>query len=169
MEFNFVYTKDDWIKFYAFLQKDLCKPSEVWYVSAAKNIALWFAIALIFFLFFQKIDEFSWSSAGIVSFFFALIAAEITFTALRYKKRSAPSESGIFIGSHAFKFDESGILTSGKGYSAGHDWSAIQRVVRTDGAIYLFLDTAYGFILPLSQINNVEELYEFINEKVSVR
>lgn len=169
MEQVFNYTVDDWKKFQSFLEKDLCKSeSTKWYKEAAYNIILWCVIAIFFFILFRNFNEFSWLTAGIVAFFFVSIFVYVILTAAKFKKRCAPSPEGIFIGEHSYAFDDDGIHTKGRGYSATHNWSIVQRAVKTDEAIYLFLDSAYAYIVPLSQISEPEKFCAYLSSKLNV-
>ena len=168
MEQIFKYQKEDWQIFQSYLEKDLCKSTKMWYESSWFNMVLWFIIALVFFTFFQVTSEFSWPTAGIVSFFFVFIFGQLVLNGLKFKKLCSPSKEGTFIGEHRFKFDEEGIHSEGDGYRAIHNWSVVKRVVKTDKAMYLFLDSALAYIFPLSQLEDPEKFYEYIGLKANV-
>ena len=168
MENIFKYEKEDWVKFQSFLEKDLCNSTKLWYEKLWFNFILWFVIAVVFFTFFQSSQEFSWATAGIVSFFFIFIFAQIILNGIKFKGLCAPSENGSFIGEHRFKFDDEAIHTEGNGYKASHDWRVVKRINKTDEAIYLFLDNAYAYIFPLSQIADVDSFYSYINSRINV-
>ncbi|UHQ53848.1 MULTISPECIES: YcxB family protein [Microbulbifer] len=167
MEQVFRYQREDWEKFQSFLEKDLCRSTKMWHERPWFNVTLWFIIALVFLTFFQDGSEFSWPTAGIVGFFFILIFTQVILAGLKLKKLCAPSEEGMFIGEHRFKFDEEGIHSQGKGYSATHNWSVVKRAVKTDGAIYLFLDNAYAYIFPLSQLEDPGKFYDYVDSKIN--
>ncbi|WP_075186168.1 YcxB family protein [Teredinibacter haidensis] len=168
MEQTFRYEKEDWKKFQSYLEKDLCKSKKMWYETLWFNFVSWFGIAIVFFSFFQSKSEFSWATAGIVSFFFVFIYAQLILTGIKFKKLCAPSDKGSFIGEHRFKFDESAIHSEGSGYTAKHNWSVIKRVAKTNDAIYLFLDNAYAYIFPVSQIEDPDKFYEYVSAKINV-
>ena len=79
-----------------------------------------------------------------------------------YEKMLEPSESGTFCGDHAFEINETEILSEGKGYSGKHDWQIVKHIEKTDEMVIIFLDSAYGFIFPLSQLEGPEAFYQFI-------
>jgi hypothetical protein len=166
MEVLLKYTKDDWKIFQSFLQKDLCKSTTMWYERAWVNVILWFTIAVVFLTFFQSTSEFSWPTASIVVFFFIFLFTQVILSGIKLKKLSAPSNEGIFIGEHCFKFDEKGVHSRGKGYSASHSWSVVKRAVKTDVAIYLFLDNAY--IFPSSQLEDPDKFYEYVGSQIEL-
>ncbi|RBP48813.1 YcxB family protein [Arenicella xantha] len=168
MEKTFKYEKEDWQKFQSYLETDLCRSKKMWHESVWFNLISWFVIAIVFFTFFQSKSEFSWATAGIVSFFFVSIYAQLVLTGIKFKKLCAPSEKGSFIGEHRFRFNESSIQSEGLGYTATHDWSVVKRVAKTNDAIYLFLDNAVAYIFPLSQIEDSGQFYEYINTKINV-
>lgn len=167
MELILRYEKDDWKNFQSFLEKDLLKSTKMWYDRAWFNVALWFVIAFAFFTISENVSEFDWITAGIVSFSFIFIYAQLLLTGLKFKKLCAPSENGSFLGEHRFRFDENAIHSEGKGYKANHNWSVVKRIARTNDAIYIFLDSAYAYIFPLSKIEDPEQLYDYASSKIN--
>lgn len=168
MEKIFNYKKEDWHIFHSYLEKDLCKNNKMWYEGFWFNMGLWFIVAFVFFTFSLVASEFSWPTAGLVAFFFVFIFSQLVLNGIKLKKLCSPSEEGTFIGQHRFKFDEEGIHSEGDGYHAFHNWSVVKRVVKTDKAIYLFLDNALAYIFPLPQLEDYENFYEYIEAKVNV-
>ena len=140
----------------------------MWHENLWFNLFAWLVIATVFLLFFQSESEFSWATAGIVSFFFIFIYAHLALKGIQFKNLCAPSNDGSFIGEHRFKFDESGIHSKGAGYAATHNWSVVKKVVKTSDAIYLFLDNANAYIFPVAQLEDLDKFYEYVSAKISV-
>lgn len=141
----------------------------MWYESIWFNFSSWIVFAIIFLTLFQDINEISWSTAGFISIFFIFIFTQFILTGLKFKNQCAPSERGIFIGEHRFKFDENSIHSEGIGYNATHDWSIVKRLEKTSEYIYLFLDNAHTFIFPLCQIEESAKFYDFISSKINIK
>ena len=53
----------------------------------------------------------------------------------------------------------------GKGYKDYHDWNVVKSVECNDGIIILFLDTAYGFLFPESQLENPTDFLNLVNQR----
>ena len=159
------YSKGDWEKFYAYLEKDLCLSTKMWYEALWFKTILWLIVVSVFFVFFQSNREFSWPTASIVAFIFLSIFGQAVLGGIKFKSLCAPREDGTFIGEHRFTFDDESILSEGKGYRATYDWSVVKRIAQTDGAIYLFLDNANAFIFPWSQLENPETFYSYLSSQ----
>jgi len=155
----------DWKNYQAYLEKDISSRKKLWFDSFWFNLISWFVIAIVFFTFIQGTDEFNWSTAGVVAFFFIFIYIQLILSSIKFKKGFEPLQSGSFCGRHAFRFDDDGIYSEGEGYHGTHKWSLVQRIERTNDAIYIFIDSALAFILPVSQLENPDEFYEFILNK----
>jgi len=168
MELNIRYEKDDWIAFQSYLEKEMCKSTKSWHDSMWVNFVIWLVIAFTFFSYFQSGLTFSWSTAGIVSFFFIFIYAQIFLSSIKIKEAFRPLEGGTFLGEHQFTFDNEYIHTKGKGYKASHSWGVITRLKKSDEGIYLFLDSAYAYIFPLSKLENPDQFYQYVTEKINV-
>lgn len=166
MELNINYEKEDWKDFQSFLEKYLCKEAKAWYDSFWFNMAVWFVIAFVFFTFFKSGVEFSWATAGIVSFFFVFIYMKMILVAKKYKKAFEPLSGGVFIGKHDFVFGDDGFSSKGNGYNGFHNWGLIKKIENTEKAIYLFIDSAYAFIFPKSKLNDPDEFHRFVLSKV---
>lgn len=162
MEKTFRYEKEDWKKFQSYMEKYACKSNKMWFESLWFNFFSWLVIGFVFFSFFQSKKVFDWPTAGIVAFFFILVYAQLILSGMKVRRLCAPSEGGLFIGEHRFKFDENCIYSEGSGYTATHNWSVVKRIIKTDEAIYLFLDNAYAYIFPLSQIEDFDCFYTYI-------
>ena len=156
---------EDWYRFQSYLERELPKTKKSWTNSIWFNLVLWAVLAFFFISIFQNTNEIHWPTAALVSGFFILLFILFLFNMAKLKKAYAPSQTGVFIGEHQFVFDEEGIKSNGQGYEGKHSWSLVQRIVRSNGMILIFLDTAYAYVFPESKLENPEQLYNYINEQ----
>jgi hypothetical protein len=158
----------DWKKYQAYIEKNISSKTKMWFDSSWFNTILWFVIAIVFFTFIQGTDKFNWPTAGIVTFFFVFIYIQLLFSGIKFKKGFEPLEGGSFCRRHIFKFDDNGIHSEGDDYQCSQRWSLVQRIERTDEAIYIFIDSAMAYIFPTQQLENPDEFYEFILNKQKI-
>lgn len=153
----------DWQKFQSHIEKELRKSTKSWTDNFFVGVALWAAITLIFLTFFQNLaDSFHWPTACLAAVVFFLILAKLIFDGSKLKKAFAPSENGVFIGEHQFSFNDDGFAVTGKGYETRCDWSTVRNVERVNGMIFMYLDTAYAYLFPESQLEDPDEFYRYI-------
>ncbi|MEW8587059.1 MAG: YcxB family protein [Candidatus Thiodiazotropha sp.] len=156
----------DWYKFQSYLEKEIPRrTAKSWMNGFWFNLVLWGVIAFFFMAIFQNTGDFHWPTAGVASAFFILMFILFIFNLTKFKKAYAPSENGVFVGEHRFVFDEEGIKSQGQGYKAMHSWSLVQRIERSNGMIFIFMDSAYAYVFPESKLKNPEEFYKYINEQ----
>ncbi len=167
MELEIEYELSDWKDFQSFLETAICKESKQWWESMWINLIIWFVVAFVFFAFFQSNVDFSWPTAGIVSFGLLLCFALMLLSGVKAKRACQPSEGGAFLSKHKFVISDDGIITIGSAYEANHKWSMVRRVENTEKAIYLFIDSINALVFPLSKISNPEGLMALINKNVT--
>jgi hypothetical protein len=123
------------------------------------NLVLWMVISFAFMLIFQNLSKFHWPTAGAVAFFFVCVWILAVFNVLKQRKVFAPSDEGVFVGSHRFLFDEEGIHSEGIGYKSFHHWGVVKATKRDAGMIMVFIDTALAFVFPEDRLDDPETLY----------
>jgi hypothetical protein len=164
MEVNITYEKEDWFKFQRYLEKELLRSKRATWDKVFVNLISWALIGAIGMFAFRLIEYFHWPTAGFVCAFAVIIFLLFIRDLNKMKSAFAPSESGSFIGDHKFVFTELGIESTGAGYNAFHAWSAVKQIVRKNGLIMLFLDTAYAYIYPEDKLDNPDALYNYVKE-----
>jgi len=162
MEFTIQLDRDDWKKYQSYLQKEFQKgasalPGSFW----LNALLIGVMVFVIMFLFPQR-EEFHWHTAAVVAVFFILTFALFLLNLVQMNKAFEPSDEGIFIGEHHFRFDEDGIHSRGDHYEGRHDWSSVMKVDRPDGMILVFMDSAYAFLFPEQKLDNPDEVYHCI-------
>jgi len=162
MEITITLDVEDWKKFQSYLEKELPKKVKSWTDNTWFIIILWTTVVFVSMALFQYVGELHWPTAGVVAFFFVLLIAQFVFNLVKFRKAFAPSETGAYVGEHHFRFDEEGIKTRGDGYEAIHRWPLVQRIERADGAIYIFLDTAFAYIFNEAKLGDPESFYNYI-------
>ena len=165
MEISVKLDIQDWKTYQTYLEKNLSARNKPWLDSLWFNLVSWFVISLVFFTFIQGTDEFNWTTAGVVSLFFIFIYVQLILSGVKIKRAFEPLPEGSFCGRHTFHFNDNGIHSEGKGYHGEHSWSLVQRIERTNDAIYIFMDSALAFIFPLCQLEDPEGFYEFVSSK----
>ena len=164
MEENITYEKEDWMKFQGFLERELPRRNKVIKSGFFVNLIAWTLIGIVAMFVFRQIDHFHWPTAGFVSAIAVIIIIQFIRDVNKLKHAFAPSKSGCFIGSHSFVLTESGIESRGSDYSSFHAWSAVREIVRDNGIIMLFLDTAYAYIFPEHKLDDPDVLYNYVKE-----
>ncbi|MEW8030044.1 MAG: hypothetical protein AB2792_18210 [Candidatus Thiodiazotropha sp.] len=164
MEVKITYEKEDWLKFQGYLEKELPRRERAAWDKVFVNLITWAFIGALAMFAFRQFEYFHWPTAGYVSAFAVIIFALFIRDLNRMKYVFAPSESGSFVGSHNFVFTELGIESNGAGYNAFHDWSTVREIVRNNGIIMLFLDTAYAYIFPEHKLDNPDAFYHYVKE-----
>lgn len=164
MEVEITYEKEDWIKFQRFLGKEISKRTKTLWDNPFINFAVWVVIGVVSMSVFHNIGKFHAPTAAYVIAFAVVIFTVFIMRLNKIKNAFAPSEIGCFIGTHTFIINESGIKTNGRGYSGSYSWSAVIDIIRSNGLIMLFLDTASAFIFPESKIEDPEALYKYVKE-----
>jgi hypothetical protein len=164
MEFTIQLDKDDWKKYQTYLQKEFQKGASVLSGSFWLNALLIGAMVVVIMFLLPQGEAFHWHTAGVVAIFFILTFILFLLNLMKMNKAFEPSDKGIFIGEHHFKFDEDGIHSRGKAYEGRHAWSSVMKVERSDGMILIFMDSAYAFLFPEHKLENPEAVYQAIGE-----
>jgi hypothetical protein len=164
MEVNITYEKNDWLQFQSYLEKELVSKGRTSWVKVLSNLIVWTVIGSIGMFAYRQFDEFHWPTAGYVFAFCTVIFILFIRDMNKLKQKFAPTESGIFIGTHKFDFTKQGIKSNGEGYNSFHTWSVVKKIVRENGSIMLFLDTAYAYIFPENKLDNPDDFYDYIKE-----
>jgi len=118
------------------------------------NFILWFSLTSIFVFLFTFIDRFHYSTAIFCIVIFSTILSLFCWNINRFQKTFVPSENWTIVGKHCFTFDEKGIHSEGKGYRSFHEWNTVKSIIWENGMILLFIDTAYAFVFPETQLSD---------------
>jgi len=164
MELTIQLDRNDWKKYQTYLQKEFQKGASVLPGNFWLNILLWMMIAFLLLTFFPRLQDLHWPTAIVVSSFFLLTIILFLANMVRMNKAFEPSDNGIFIGEHHFKFDEEGIHSRGRGYEGRHDWSSVMKLERSEGMILIFMDSSYAFLFPELKLDNPDKVYDQICE-----
>ncbi|WP_444995517.1 YcxB family protein [Aliikangiella sp. IMCC44359] len=167
MELEIEYELSDWIEFQSHLEKTIFREPRRWWDSWWVNMIVWFLVAFVFFGFFQSDSNFSWETAGIVAFVLIFYFALMVLNGVKAKRACQPISGGAFLTKHKFVISDDGIKTKGAAYEANHKWDIVQRVEKTDRAIYLFIDSIHALIFPLSKVSSIESLEALIKKNVT--
>jgi len=101
----------------------------------------------------------------VLLFWFLTFILSLT-TRKRLYKTYEPAQEGPFCGIHNFEFNEEGVKTSCEGHYAFNSWNIFKRVVNSHGLIMIFLDNAKALIIPIDQLENPDELLEYISKRI---
>ncbi len=169
MKFSINLEKNDWLLFQKYLEKELPKSVKIWADHFLFDIALVAILIVSIFLTFDTFEQVHLPTAFATSIIFITYFIFLIISGIKFRIAATPAEDGIFIGLHLFIFDENGITSSGEGYEGFQSWSIVKKIVRTDGMILIFLDTAYAFVFLEDKLDNPDELYntaiQFYNAK----
>ena len=164
MEISITLDQSDWAWFQAHVGKELPKRRKRSVFSKRSFFMFWLVLTFLLLISFDGLSHLHWPSVAVTTLLFLLFFALIFAELADLQKSYAPSEQGIFVGTHHFTFDESRIHSKGRGYEGHHAWSLVKRLERTEEMILLYLDTAYAFIFPVSKLENPDEFYAYVNE-----
>ena len=154
MEIHLTLTSEEWYKFQKFIQRKNQKDLNGVIGGFWANLALFFVLTFIFVVLFNFIDRFHYPTAIFFFVIFSTIIGLFFWNIYRLQRSFVPSENGIFVGEHNFTFDEKGIRSEGKGYRSFHEWRVVKTIMRENGMIMIFLDTANAFIFPETQLSD---------------
>lgn len=164
MEVEITLKKEDWGTFQSFLENEISKSESSKSDSFGGQFVVWAFLGAAFIAVFQSISQFHWPTASAVAAVFAIIFGLYIYNLNKLKRLFAPSESGPFVGTHKFKINEEGIYSEGSGYKGFHSWSVVKRIIRGNGMIVVFIDTAFGYVFPESQLSNPDQFFQYANE-----
>ncbi len=165
MEIHINLTKLDWSKFQTHVEKELPKKYKTWRESIWFNFLVWFFLGIIFMVIFNQFSTFQWQTAVFVAMIFFLIFLVFILNLRKLRKSFEPLDNGVLCGSHVFKFTDNGIESKGKGYNGHHSWDIVKKIERASGMVLIYLDTAYAFIFPESELDDPEEFYSYVTKK----
>ena len=161
MELDLELTQADWLNFNKYVQRKIQKGllGGFW-----PNVVIWFLITILFVFLFQRIDRLHWPSVGFVSIIFVLLIGYFFLNIAKAQKALMPSLQGTFVGDHHFEFNEKGIYSNGRGYNGFHEWSTVKAIEQGNQMVLIFLDTAYAFVFPETQLEDVEKFVIELNQ-----
>ncbi len=173
MEKTFHVTEDDYSRYSDFAASNLEPPMRLFGLKPAyTNVALWFAIVIIFSILFEVIDykwsDFHWPTMTITAL--PLIAIIIFYAKSRQSILHAfhPEKNELVTGKRTIKLDEDGILSSSSVSNTFYKWDLVDEVINNEGNLYIFLADMRAQILPDSCFKSDaerEDLFTFLRNK----
>lgn len=164
MEIEINLGKKDWSNFQSYLEKEIPKSKSRKSDSMWVQLIMWVFLGVAFTAVFQNISRFHWPTAVSVAAIFAIIFGMFVYNLNKLKQLFAPSDSGPFVGAHKFIINEEGIYSEGNGYKGFHSWLVVKRITRKNGMVMVFIDTAYGYVFPESQLHNPDHFLQYLIE-----
>ena len=162
MEIELTLTSEEWFEFQKYVQKKKQKELKGVIGGFWANLILWFSLTLIFVILFNFIDRLHYPTAIFCFVIFASIIGLFFGNIYRLQRAFVPSERGTFVGEHRFTFDEKGIQAVGNGYRSFHEWRTVKSIIRENGMIMLFIDTAHAFLFPENQLRDPDTFFNTI-------
>ncbi|MCJ8270861.1 MAG: YcxB family protein [Psychrosphaera sp.] len=131
------------------------------------NFFIWMVTSITLTIALQTVDAFHWPSAIVVVLIFVIFIS-LHFINLRSIRNTLkPSKDGIFCGEHEFNFDDNGFHAQGEGYHSHYQWLIVKKTERVNGLVLIYLDAFQAIVIPERDLENPDELYQFICQKVS--
>ena len=159
--------EQDWLAFQRHIARSAAKKNNAGNSKFWKELFTWMAIAIIFTITFQVVGALHWPTVVAVSVIFIVLIALYLINLRGIRSAFKPSQEGIFCGEHEFNFHDDGFDVHGKGYHSHMQWCIVKRIERTNGMILMYLDSFQASIIPERDLDNPDELYQFISNKVS--
>ena len=148
--------KEDWFSFVKYLQRKKQRGLKGLFTGFWGNMILWCILTLIFMFLFNRLEKFHYPTAIFMFVLFLAVFGTFLLRMAKLQKALAPSENGIFIGKHHFRFNKNGIFAEGQNAKSHYQWEAILSVVYEEGMVLLFVDTAHAMVFPERQIGDPE-------------
>ena len=158
------YEKEDWFGFQNCLENEILNNIKTPFDNFWVGLTIWILIGFMSMFVFQKMSEFHWPSAIYVAVICVILFLLLVRHLTKMKNAFSPMDSGCFIGTHTYTITETGIESNGVGYRGHHDWSLVHKIMRANGLIILFIDTANAFIFPESKLEDPDAFYNYVNE-----
>ncbi len=111
--------------------------------------------------------SFTWPSSIILAVLFFALFADFLLRNVRIAQTIKLADDGLLLGQHHYIIDESGISASGKDYNMHVNWSLVIDVLETKNVFAIQLDGLSAFLLVKSDVSALEELREFIKQKIN--
>jgi hypothetical protein len=156
--------KEDWSRFIKYIQKKKQRDVKGVVNGFWKNMILWCILTIIFIALFKNVGKLHYPTATFMFVLFAAIGGYYFLHMVQLQKTLAPSENGLFIGKHHFRFDQNGIISESRKAKSHYKWEAILSVVHENDMILLFVDTAYAIVFPEKQVGDPEQFMKQIKE-----
>lgn len=159
MELDIRLTRQNFAAFQSYVQKKAQKSIRGIAGGFWANLGVFLGLIVIFFIGFTVLGRFHWPT-----FFFTLLAF-VCFSALVIlrlylaQKKLAPSEDGMFLGTHRFEITPQTIRTRGTDYQGIHHWRLVQSVERGNGLVLIFTDTLLAHVFPEDQLEDPEAFF----------
>ncbi len=154
MEIDLTLTSEEWYQFQKYVQRKKMKELKGVLDGFGSNLILWGGLTFVFVILFAFIERFHYPTAIFCLVTCATVVGLFFINSHRLQRAFAPSENGTFVGVHRFIFDAQGIHCEGKDYKSSYAWRAVKDIIRANGMIMLFIDTAHAFIFPETQLKD---------------
>ena len=159
MNISITLDSDDWFEFHQYISKRLITAFKKATDGFWFNLVLWAVLTILFLFIFNYFTEFHFPTAGLTLIIFVLVFFVLHLKSQKYVRAYEPKPGGVFVGLHNFEFDENGIQSSSNRYKAKHSWDIVQKIIRDNGMIMIFIDTAMAFIFPEKKLQDPDEFY----------
>ena len=156
---------EDWENFQLYVDKEIFSSVKPWVNNFWLNILFWGVFGYLSKAFLHKTGGIHWPTFTIVFVFFILIIILNTTKQAKIKQSFTPSESGGLFKQNQYYFNEKGIKITSQDFESNQGWSTVQRIVRAEGMILVFIDKTFAYIFPETKLENPDELYSYLNEQ----
>lgn len=164
MKIDLTLTSKEWYDFQKYMQRKKQKELKGVIGGFWPNLIFWSVLTFVFVILFHFIGRLHYPTLIFCFVFFSAIIGLFFWNIYRLQKAFVPSENGTFVGEHCFIFDEVGIHCEGEGYKSSHEWKAVKTIIRENGTIMFFIDTAHAFIFPETQLSDPDGFLNTINK-----
>ncbi len=165
MEIIITLEKDDWKRFQSHIEKELPKSVRFWTDSFLFNFIIGAILVFTITIVIDNFHKFHLPTAVTVGSFSIVFLFLSIINSIKLRIAYSPSKSGIFIGKHYYVFDDYGIMSQGGGYKNRYAWYVIKKIERSNGMIFIYLDTAHALVFPEKKLENPDEFFSYINEQ----
>lgn len=164
MEFQIKLTRDHWRKFLSFVNKEAwCR---TWIARIPGNVFVWIVVGIAVAAAFNQFSDLHLPSVVLIACVFFAVMSLAYFSGLQAKKFMEPESHGIILSPHVLRITDDEIHLKGDGYSQRFSWELVQRIERSLGMIYIFIDTAYAILIPANQLDNPDEVQSFLQQRL---
>ena len=170
MKFTINLTIDDWITYQQLLSNEAPrKYLKTWFLFIA-NALVWFLLVLIVMSTLKSLSTVHWPTAITFSFIFLLLIFNHYINLPRlFRHAYAPKKDGAFCGNHLFELSEDEMKITSENSLSVYKWGLFERLKSENGLLALFFDTSSAVLIPIRDLENKDEIINFLSKKISER
>ncbi|NQZ10657.1 MAG: YcxB family protein [Algicola sp.] len=163
----------DWLAFQQHIERSAAKLNNPSVIVKSKlnsfwgSLFIWMSLTVVLMLTFQTVGSLHWPTAVAISLIFIAIITLYFINLRGIRKGFKPLDDGIFCGEHELNFDDNGFDAQGEGYHSHYQWPLVKKTERVNGLMLIYLDAFQAIVIPERDLENPNELYQFICQKVS--